>query len=78
MNNLSPVGIMDSDQIIDELLVTDEMPRLRMLLRSMADSYLLAEDEASYRHSVWDCYKALDTLLERVEQLKREKERRAA
>ena len=78
MNNLNPVGPMDADQIIEDLILTDEMPRMRMHLRSMADSYLLAEDEASYRHGVWDTYKALDILLARIENLKREKERRAA
>lgn len=78
MNNLNPIGSMDADQIIEDLILTDEMPRMRMHLRSMADSYLLAEDEASYRHNVWDTYKALDILLARIENLKRDKERRAA
>ena len=78
MNNLNPIGSMDADQIIEDLILTDEMPRMRMHLRSMADSYLLAEDEASYRHGVWGSYMALDILLARIENLKREKERRAA
>lgn len=78
MNNLNPASPMSADQIIEDLLLQDDPQRMRMLLRGMADNYLLEESESSFRRASWDCYMALDLLLQRVELLRTERERRAA
>jgi len=69
---------LSAEQIIEDLLLQDDPQRMRMLLRGMADNYLLEENESSFRRASWDCYMALDLLLQRVELLRTEKERRAA
>ena len=59
--------------LINTLLVVDDPS----LLRAMADSYLLSEDENRYRHDVYSSYMSLDNLLEKIESELR-KGRRAA
>lgn len=74
----TPRAPLNAEQIIEDLLLQDDPQRMRMLLRGMADNYLLEENESSFRRAAWDCYAALDLLLQRVEQLRNERERRAA
>ncbi|MCE5227185.1 MAG: hypothetical protein LLG05_15180 [Porphyromonadaceae bacterium] len=74
----TPNTPLSADQIIEDLLLQDDPQRMRMLLRGMADNYLLEESESSFRRASWDCYMALDLLLQRSDQLRAERERRAA
>lgn len=54
---------ISAEAIIYDLVSTDEIPRMRQHLRDMLDSYLLSEDEASFRRGIYGTYLALDNLL---------------
>jgi hypothetical protein len=71
----TPIGQSTSDQIIKDLLLTDDITRMRQHLLSMAESYVLSEDEQKYRRDVYSTYKALDIMLSKVEKINAKSEK---
>lgn len=60
---------ISAESIIQDLILTDDLKKMRCHLRDLADSYLLSEDDPAYRRSVYSTYMALDTLLLKIEQI---------
>ena len=58
-----------AETILNDLVTTDEISRMRQHLRDMLDAYLLDEDDSKYRHDIYSTYMALDILLTRIENL---------
>lgn len=56
-------------EIIESILATDKPENIRKHLREMVDSYLLAENEANYRESIYATYMNLDKFLCKAESL---------
>jgi hypothetical protein len=73
----SAIGLLSPNKIIDDLILSDDLPKMRCHLREMADAYILSEDDPNYRRSVYATYQVLDILLSRVEKITN-KDRRAA
>jgi len=73
----TPIGLLSPEQILNDLMISDDLPAMRNNLREMMEQYLLREDDARYRHAVFGTYKVLDILLSRVENINN-KGRRAA
>lgn len=69
-----------AEGLLKDITTLSDLPVLRQHLRAMADSYLLSEDEAEYRKSVFESYIDLDNFLEKVESLSKiqARERRIA
>ena len=67
--------LITSDDLVTDIILSDELPRMRQHLRVMADAYLLSEDEPHYRHNVFSTYMNLDNFLEKAELLRRKKDR---
>lgn len=64
----APPLAISAEKIIKDLVSTDETSRMRQHLRDMLDSYLLSEDEASFRKEIYGTYLALDSLLVKSEE----------
>lgn len=69
------ICVSTPQQIIEDLVTTDEASRMRDHLREMLDAYLLSEDDSRCRHEVYGTYLAIDRLIRRVELME---ERRVA
>jgi hypothetical protein len=63
------LGALSPEEILNDVIHSDDPQRLRQHLRCMADAYLLTEDEAGYRHSVFATYMVLDAMLSKIEKL---------
>lgn len=66
-----------AEEIITDLILSDNLLRMRCHLKEMMEAYLLDEDDRNFRNGALMTYKALDLLLVRAESLKCDKERRA-
>lgn len=55
------------DQLISDILLSDEPKKLRHDLREMMDVYLLEEDESKFRYSVYASFMGMDSFLEKLE-----------
>jgi len=60
-----PIKAISAEQIIYDLVTTDEASRMRQHLRDMLDAFLLPEDESRERKEVYGTYLALDRLIQR-------------
>ena len=67
------LGYFTPEEIIRDLVTTDETSRMRQHLRDMLDSYLLSEDESIFRKEIYGTYLALDTLLCKSDRLNKTK-----
>ena len=67
--NKPSIGLLTPEQIISDLLLSDDMQNLRKDLRLMVDCYLLHEDERHYRKSVHASFLILDMMLAQVENI---------
>ena len=67
--NKPTLGLLTPEQIISDLLLSDDMQNLRKDLRLMVDCYLLHEDERHYRKSVHASFLILDMILAQVENI---------
>jgi hypothetical protein len=57
------------EQLISDIILSDEISTMRQHIRAMADSYLLSEDETDYRQKVFSTYMVLDTFLAKTEKI---------
>jgi len=67
------IGIFTPQQIIEDLVTTDEASRMRDHLREMLDAYLLSEDDSRCRHEVYGTYLAIDGMMRRMELMDKRK-----
>ena len=65
-----------AETILNDLVTTDEISRMRQHLRDMLDAYLLSEDDQDSRREVYGSFLAFDYLLRNSEHIS--KERRVA
>lgn len=68
----TPLAI-SAETILNDLLTTDEIARMRQHLRIMLDSYLLGEDDRRSREQVYGTYLAFDFMLCKSEYLVNER-----
>ena len=59
------------EQLISDILLSDEPLNLRQHLTDMAFAYMLDEDERKCKMDVFATYKVLDTFLSKVEKIAR-------
>ena len=59
-------GRISPEQILNDLLDTDEISRMRQHLRDMIDAYLLSEDEHDYPEQVYTTFQTIDELLKNL------------
>lgn len=68
----TPLAI-SAERILNDLLETDEIARMRQHLRDILDSYLLGEDDRNSREQVYGTYLAIDFMLRKSESLMKER-----
>jgi hypothetical protein len=66
------------EELVKDIILSDELPRMRQHLREMADAFLLSDEDANYRREVYDTYANLDHFLARTEAYVKLCERKAS
>lgn len=66
------------DELVADIIKSDELPIMRQHLREMADAFLLTDEDAEYRRRVYCTYANLDHFLSRTESFVKSQERRAS
>jgi len=67
--------VISAEEILHDLLTTDEVSRMRQHLRDMLDAFLLSEDDQISRKEIYGTFQALDFMLRKFELME---ERRVA
>ena len=58
---------MTAEELVMDIIHSDELPVMRQHLREMADAFLLTDEDAEYRRKVFDTYANLDNFLAKTE-----------
>lgn len=67
-----------ADDLVKDIIMSDDLPTMRQHLRDMADAFLLSDEEGDFRKRVYSTYMNLDNFLARTEQYARQLERKAS
>lgn len=66
------------EELVHDIILSDELPRMRQHLREMADAFLLSDEDANFRREVYATYANLDHFLARTEAYVKSCERKAS
>jgi len=64
------LSAISADEILSDLLITDDISRMRQHLRQALDNYLLSEEELRIKKQVYSTFLALDVMLCKSESIK--------
>jgi hypothetical protein len=64
---ITQVPAVTPEQLVADIILSDELPTMRQHLREMAEAFLLTDEDAETRHRVYGTYANLDRFLARTE-----------
>jgi len=78
MGEVISIPAITAEELVKDVILSDELPTMRQHLREMADAFLLTDEVGEYRHKVYCTYMNLDHFLAGAERLAKFQERKAS